>query len=360
MPKTIFRSKTPDITYNVDLCEESEIGSGGMGNVLIGERVNTKTNEKIPVAMKFLFSDLSEDALKRARREASIKKNNDCLITMYDFLDEYDGIVVSELLLGVRLADMLIGQFNDFQGHEVKFAKQMREEYENDREHFAVKLTRNVLYGLMALHEEGYIHRDIDPSNIMLTRDGKIKLMDFGIAKRIGEDSLDVPGRMIGKTAYAPPELVKGDVHLQGEQTDVYEVGILLYELLCGKRPFTGKDEEVKNKQLTKPVPVQDIHDSELQKMVAKATDKLVERRYRTAGEFYDELSKWEKKIDTGGEDGTISEGTGVAGGTQTSDDWQPINPPKETTKISAVDVIVILAAIVVGAIVGITTALII
>ena len=150
--------------------------------------------------------------------------------------------------------------------------------YQNDRRSFVTIIIKNVLAGLGYLHDAGYVHRDIDPSNIIVTSDRKIKIIDFGVAHKMGGGSsgplLTHVGSFLGKAEYAAPELVLGDVLHQNATTDTYAVGILMFHLLTGKLPFSGSLQDVMQMQREIDVPVSAINDSKLREIVAKATRK--------------------------------------------------------------------------------------
>lgn len=277
------------------------IGEGGMGKVYKGVCVNERTGVRRPIAIKFMFDDLPPSAYERARREAEIRLRNDNLVEMLGFVETQECTptgevirhyhVVSELLTGVSLADILQGKTKDRDGQEVPFAVKMLQDYRNDPEHFARTVVMNVLSGLMALHDAGYIHRDIDPSNIMVTTDGHIKLIDYGIAKQMnslttGDKALTVAGKFMGKPEYAAPELVLGDIGHQNQTTDIYAVGILLYQCIIGHTPFEGPRHEILEKQLKSKLPLGSIKNKELRKIIATACDKKQELRFRTSAQM--------------------------------------------------------------------------
>ena len=129
----------------------------------------------------------------------------------------------------------------------------------------------------------------------MITTDRKVKIIDFGIAKKVdsvthNDQHLTVVGQFMGKAAYAAPELVSGDLQNQNKTTDLYSVGIILYVLIVGELPFTGQLADIMNKQLTQPVPVKNISNSQLRKIVAKATQKDQSKRYQSAAHFIVDL----------------------------------------------------------------------
>lgn len=291
--------KQKHIYFEVDASKPA-IGEGGMGKVMRGVCVNTDTNVTRPVAIKFLYDDLPAHAIERARREASIQLRNDNLVEMIGFVEteSYHGNklqkhyhVVSELLTGVSLSDLLEGKCADVHGNEIPFAKKMLKDHQTDPVHFAKNIGINVLSGLMALHDAGYIHRDIDPSNIMLTEDGHIKLIDFGICKQVNkltthDRGLTTTGVFMGKAEYAAPELVLGDLRSQNQTTDIYAIGILLYQCIVGHVPFEGPSHQVLDKQLHKKMPLSTVKDKKLRKIIEIATEKNQNVRYQTAAQM--------------------------------------------------------------------------
>ena len=264
---------------------DTPLGEGGMGKVYRGWLCSESTNQRREVAIKFLYSDLPTHVIARARREAAVQLRNDNLIEMLGFVEisGKDEIgqpviryhVISEYLHGVTLDKLLEGNVCDHKGNVIPFAQELYGKYLNDSYSFALTIVRNLLSGLMALHDGGYIHRDIDPSNIMITSNGKIKLIDFGIAKKINgnntkESSYTVDGQFIGKPKYAAPELVRGLVDSQNSTTDLYAVGILLYQLLIGKVPFDGEMAEVLEMQLTKNIPLHNVKQKQIKDVIKK------------------------------------------------------------------------------------------
>lgn len=292
--------KRKGIFYQFDT-DTPPIGEGGMGKVCEGLCVNEQNGSTRPVAIKFMFDDLPQSAYERARRESEIQLRNDNLVEMLGFIETQEVLfgggvqkhyhVISELLTGVSLSDVLEGKTKDRKGNDVPFAVKMLQDYQNDSEHFAQIVVMNVLSGLMALHDAGYIHRDIDPTNIMLTTDGHIKLIDFGIAKQMntlttGDKSLTVAGKFMGKPEYAAPELVLGDIAHQNQTTDIYAVGILLYQCIVGHTPFEGAKHEILEMQLKAKLPLGKIKSKALRNIIATACEKKQELRYQTSSQM--------------------------------------------------------------------------
>lgn len=294
------KEKEQGIYYEYD-ASDLPLGEGGMGKVYKGWCCSETTNQRREVAIKFLYSDLPPHVIARARREAAVQLKNDSLIEMLGFVevkgrDELGQPIVryhviSEYLHGITLDKLLNGSVSDNKGNVIPFAQEIYGKFLNDPYHFAITIIRNLLSGLMALHDAGYIHRDIDPSNIMITSNGKIKLIDFGIAKKLNgnntkESSYTVDGQFIGKPKYAAPELVRGLVDSQNQTTDLYAVGILLYQLLVGSVPFDGEMAEVLDQQLNKKIPLHNVKQKQVREVIKTATQKNRSQRYQSAAEF--------------------------------------------------------------------------
>lgn len=188
--------------YLVDT-DKPPIGKGGMGTVYRGMRVDAANPQlKKEVAVKMMHQGLDEQVIERARREASVHVMSEHVVEMLGFVTmtvntsrgaDTRYFVVSELLNGVSLLELVKGHVADIQGIEFKYAKQLYQQFRIDRSAFVRNIAHNVLKGLAAIHSAGYVHRDIDPSNVMITSDGKIKIIDFGIAKKIDPTAKSEP-----------------------------------------------------------------------------------------------------------------------------------------------------------------------
>lgn len=310
------------IYYEVDT-DAPALGAGGMGQVYAGVRVDRHGN-RTPVAIKFLFDDLGPGPIERSRREASIRIQNENLVEMYGFIEVTDQggathyHVVSELLEGVMLYDMLEGTVSDKSGRQVQLARELVDQSKTNPDKFAIRIVKAVLGGVMAMHDRRYIHRDIDPSNIMVTHNGRIKLIDYGIAKNLDsagrrEVMLTSTGQFMGKAAYAAPELITGDVEHQNETTDIYAIGIMLFQLLTGHVPFDGPHHEVLEMQMKKPLPLQEVKHTGLRRIIDRATRKRQAERYISAAEFRADLERVERGQPTSA--GTAAYGKSGNGG---------------------------------------------
>lgn len=287
------------IYYEVDLAQPP-IGVGGMGQVFAGQMISANGLSR-DVAVKFLFENLPTSMIARAEREASIRLHNDNLAEMIAFVpitgQNDDGTsvtrihVVSELLTGVMLYDVLNGTTTDRSGNEVPLAQELLKTRAKEPKTFATTILRKVLSGIMALHDAGYIHRDLDPSNIMLTQDSKIKIIDFGIARSIGDNHDDIPqptsaGNFVGKASYAAPELILGDIQHQNQTTDIYALGILLFQLYTGHLPFEGPLHDIMMKQRNSQLPLDEIGDADIKEIIRRATEKEQCKRFQSAAEM--------------------------------------------------------------------------
>jgi len=292
--------KQKHLYYEFDRAEEP-IGRGGMGVVYRGRMVDENTGAFRDVAIKEVMPEgdaaTRNRILERAVREASIQIRNDNIVEMLGFVKteekmlgtlKYRYYIVSEFLDGVTLDKVLEGIYTDYRGSEIHYAKDLAERYASDREETATYIIKNIISAIVALHDNGYLHRDIDPSNVMITSDGKIKLIDFGIAKK--QDSLTTKddmqseeGTFVGKVEYAAPELVSGKLSMQDFTTDIYAIGVLFYRLLTGHLPFEGNRFEIIKGQLDKKPDISEIQSAKYRAIVKKAMSKQQEKRYASA-----------------------------------------------------------------------------
>jgi serine/threonine-protein kinase len=195
------------------------LGAGGMGKVY---KVRNTISDRVE-AMKILLPDLAgqKDLADRFLREikvlASLHHPNIAALRTALTLDN-QLVMIMEFVDGVTLSSRL---------HQGAIPPAL-----------AVKYIDQVLYALSYAHKQNIIHRDIKPANMMLTPDGTVKLMDFGIARSASDRSLTMTGTTLGSLNYMPPEQVKGDP--ADNRSDLYSLGVSLYEMVTGQLPFTA------------------------------------------------------------------------------------------------------------------------
>ena len=224
----------------------SELGAGGMGTVYTGEHVGLKKQ----VALKVLHPDLlvSDEQLQRFQREgiAAGKFSHPNAIQIFDFDKSEDGTIylAMELVAGTTLKDFLT--------RKGKLSVAV-----------SIQLTRQILGCLAEAHRVGIIHRDLKPDNIMVVPGSRgevrIKVLDFGLSKLVdlagAESSLVTQaGRILGTPLYMAPEQCSGDE--ADARSDLYAVGLMLYEMISGKRPFSEEStSELLFTRVTKEAP---------------------------------------------------------------------------------------------------------
>ncbi len=202
-----------------------KIGGGGMGVVYKAEDIKLKRT----VALKFLPQDLTRNTvakqrfIKEAQTASALDHPN---ISNIHEIDETDD--------GQLFISMSFYEGETLQKRIERGPLQVEQ---------AITITIQVAQGLLKAHSKGIIHRDIKPGNIFITEDGEAKILDFGLAKLVGETRITKDGTTAGTIAYMSPEQARGeDVD---EATDIWSLGVVLYEMLAGVLPFKGEDWRV-------------------------------------------------------------------------------------------------------------------
>lgn len=263
---------------------EELIGIGGMADVY---KAHDIVEEKT-VAVKILKDEYlsNEDFKRRFRNEskAIAVLSHPNIVKIYDvsFGDRIQFIVM-EYVNGITLKE---------------YIEQQKMVTWKEAVHFTVQILR----ALQHAHDNGIVHRDVKPQNVMLMQDGSVKVMDFGIARFARDNGRTISEKAIGSVHYISPEQAKGEV--TDERTDIYSVGVMMFEMLTGKLPFDGDTPvTVALKQMqTEPETPRSLNPDipvGLEEIIIRAMKKDPDLRYQTAAEMLRDIDEFKRNPET-------------------------------------------------------------
>ena len=232
------------------------------------------------------FSSDDREMAERFHREAraAARLHHPNIVTLFENGQTADGpYLVNEFIDGIPLSQLLREQSVDLR--------------------VAVDWVRQIAEGLHYAHSEGIVHRDVKPANIMMDRSGRLQIMDFGLAKRNTdiESGMTMEGQIVGTPNYMSPEQARGAISEIGPHSDQYSVGVVLYEMLCGRPPFSGDPwtiiARVASMRENPPPPrsVKPDLPRDLEACCLKAMEKDPHARYPSLQALADDLDHWLK-----------------------------------------------------------------
>ena len=261
-----------------------KLGEGGMGVVYLAE--DTKLERK--VAIKFLphyiTANYEEKERFKIEAKAAAALNHPNIATIYSIEETSDDIfIVMEYIDGIELKDKI--KSNQISLNEI------------------VSIAIQTAEGLDVAQKQGIIHRDIKPQNIMISKDGLAKIMDFGLAKVSGSKPVTKMDSTVGTISYMSPEQTRGDK--VDHRTDIWSFGVVLYEMLTGELPFKGDYDQailysILNEDITLNLPDKKEYEG-LGQIVKKSLDKEKDNRYGSFKEIITELKSIKNKLNLSG-----------------------------------------------------------
>jgi serine/threonine protein kinase/DNA-directed RNA polymerase specialized sigma24 family protein len=274
----------PDRFGRYKVC--GKLGGGTFGNVYLANDsvMDRQVAIKVPSARLLASQSAKDQFLSEARSVARLQHEG--IVRAYDFGQEVDGTcyIVYEFIEGTNLKERITA-----------------EPLGPDE---AARILAQLAEALHYAHLQGLVHRDIKPANILLDRQGRPRLTDFGLAVR-EEDLPKERGRLAGTRHYMSPEQVRREGHHIDGRTDIYSLGVVLYELLCGRRPFEAKtvrelEDQILHRQAKPPRQIKDSIPQELERICLKALSKRINDRYTTGKDMAEELRRVLGPVTTG------------------------------------------------------------